>query len=57
MVTCWGYSLVVEHLPIMCRALGSIPSNEKKNHKYLRFFVLSSKTMIFSFIYKQNIYF
>jgi hypothetical protein len=29
----WGCSLVVEHLPSMCKALGSITSTEKNENK------------------------
>jgi len=29
----WGFSSVVERLPRKCKALGSVPSSEKKNQK------------------------
>jgi len=29
----WGFSSVVENLPSKCKALGSVPSSEKKKKK------------------------
>jgi len=32
----WGFSSVVEHLPSKCKALGLVPSSEKKKKNGLR---------------------
>ena len=33
----WGFSSVVERLPSKCKALGSVPSSEKKKKKKQNF--------------------